>query len=464
MYSFSLKPAVVPQVESRHRRIRTAIPNPETLDTIHMSLQCEPASMNDQLPVVWDRAKGYQVFDKSGNCWIDFTSTIFVANVGHTHPRVQEAIEKTARQGLLNAYYYPTELRARLAKKMIALAPKALNRVLFLSTGSEASEVAVKITLMHGRKQSPEKSVIVAFEGSFHGKTMGAQMLGGKPYGKKWIGFHHPGLVHLPYPYPWVLAEKGQTGAQFFQSSLRELEGSGINLNEIAGFMAEPYQGWAAVFFPKDYMQALRKWATEHGALVGFDEVQAGFGRTGKLFGYEHYSIEPDIIWCAKALSSSIPVSAVLANERILDVDPSLNSTHGGNPIGMAASLATLEVLEQENLVAESARKGRIVLDALRQWQKECPQYIHEIYGEGLVWGILVRDPKTKALDVDLVDRVIERAMQKGVLSIRTGCGTLKLGPPLVTPDEALLEGIDVLKESLREILDEGKGDSHAAH
>jgi len=457
MAAFSLTPRTVPRVETKHRRIKTAIPNPATLPVIEELMKCEPASMNSELPVVWDRAKAYQVFDASGNCWIDFTSTIFVANVGHSHPRVVKAITEMAGRSLLNAYYYPTEIRSRLARKLLGLVPPSLNKVLFLSTGAETTEVAAKIMMTHGRKVHPDKDIVVAFEGSFHGKTMGAQTMGGKPGGKAWIKHFHPRIVHLQYPYPWVLKELEMTGAQFFDHSLKKLSAKGVNLEEIAGFMAEPYQGWCAVFFPRDYMTALREWASSRQALLAFDEVQAGFGRTGKMFGFEHFGVTPDIICCAKALSSSIPVSAVVARAEVLDVDPSLNSTHGGNPIGMAASLASIEVLQDEDLVRESARKGELAKAELEKWRKDRPDHVCEIFGAGLLWGVFIRDPKTRQLDPELVDRIIEKGMQKGLLSVRTCCGTLKLGPPLVIPDDALMEGIQILRESLDECVAEKK-------
>lgn len=449
MYQFSLVPASVPNIETKHRKITTAIPSPETVAIIKEGMKYEPGSMHDQLPIVWERAEGYQVFDKSGNCWIDLTATIFVANVGHSHPAVVEAIHQMAEKKLLNAYYYSTEIRAALAKKLIEITPPHLDCVLFLSTGSETTEAAFKVTRMHGTRIRKSKDIMIAFEGSFHGKTMGAQTMGGNPGGKAWIGYHHPRIVHLEYPYPWVLKEKGMSGAAFFDDSMKKLEAKGIDLRDIAGFIAEPYQGWCAVFFPADYMQALREWATKNQSLLAFDEVQAGFGRTGKLFGHQHFGVEPDIICCGKALSSSIPVSAVIANRAILDVDLSLNSTHGGNPVGMAASLATINALLSENLVDESARKGILLRQELERWRANRPDYVHEIYGAGLLWGVFIRDPKTGELANDLVDQLIERAMQKGVVSIRTCRGTLKLGPPLTIPEDALTEAVEVLADSL---------------
>jgi 4-aminobutyrate aminotransferase-like enzyme len=452
-HHFNMTPKKVPLVETKFRKVATEMPNPETLKIIQECLKYEPLSMNDQLPVVWDKAIDFQVFDKSGNCWIDFTSTIFVANVGHSNPKVAAAIAEALKKNLLNAYYYQTGYRSELTKKLVEITPANMNKVLLLSTGSEATEVALKTAMSYGRRIKPTKDIVLGFEGSFHGKTMGAQTLGGKPGGKKWIKQLQPNIFHLEYPYPWVLADRKISGESFFYENLKKIEQQGADLSDVAAVMAEPYQGWCSVFFPKDYMKAVRAWCTKNNTLLGFDEVQAGFGRTGKMFGFEHFDVIPDLIWCGKALSASIPVSAVIASESFFGEDYSLNSTHGGNPLGAAASIASINFIQEQNLLSESTRKGQLIKQELEAWRNECPSHIAEIYGEGMVWAVFVRDPNTKELDIDLVDRVIERAMEKGVLSIRTQCGTIKLGPPLTTPDAALIEGIGVLKESLLELI-----------
>lgn len=452
-HHFNLNPHKVPQIETRFRKIKTLMPNPESLNIIAECLKNEPVSMNDQLPVVWDRAENFQVKDVSGNTWIDFTSTIFVANVGHSNPKVVSAIKEAVESNLLNAYYYQTGYRAKLVKKLIEITPSNLTKVLLLSTGAEATEATLKTAMNFGRRINPSKEIVLGFMGSFHGKTMGSQTLGGKDGGKSWIKDLQTNIMHLEYPYPWILEKVGMTGEEFFHASLKKLEAKGVNLKNIAAIMAEPYQGWCAVFFPKDYMQACRKWCTSNQTLLGFDEVQAGFGRTGKMFGFECYGIEPDLIWCGKALSASIPVSAIIAREDFFGDDASLNSTHGGNPIGAAASLASIDFILNEKLLAESERKGELIESELKKWKAENPKYVYEIFGRGMVWAIFIRNPKTGELDIDLVDKLIERAMEKGVLSIRTCSGTIKLGPPLTISDEALIEGISVLKESLLEVI-----------
>ncbi|MDP1879878.1 MAG: aspartate aminotransferase family protein [Parachlamydiaceae bacterium] len=451
-YIFSQVPVDVPHLQTKHRKICTPIPSPSTIETIKNCWKYEPYSMNNQLPIVWDKAIDYQIFDNAGNCWIDFTSTIFVANVGHAHPLVCDAILKNTSKGLLNAYYYPTDLRAELTKLLIEITPEKLNKVLLLTTGSESTEAAIKMMKIFGLKNH-NKSMIIGLENSFHGKTMGAQMAGGKIKDKFWIGYQHPEMIHIPYPYPWVLEEKQISGSEFFNMSMRQLAKKGFDLSKVAGFITEPYQGWCAAFLPCDYVQEMRKWCDRNYALLAIDEVQSGFGRTGKLFAFEHFGIEPDIICCAKGISSSLPLSAVITGEEIIGDEGSFNSTHGGNPLAVAASIASINVLLNDQLVDESDRKGKLLHSHLLDWQSERPDYITRIYTRGLLSGIFVNNPLTPGDNILFVDKIIERAMQKGLISIRTSSGTLKIGPPLTIPDEALIEGVQVLKESLEECL-----------
>ena len=208
------------------------------------------------------------------------------------------------------------------------------------------------------------------------------------------------------------------------------------------------------MFYPKDYVKAVKKWADQNGSLLVFDEIQSGFGRTGKLFAFEHYDVEPDLICCGKGISSSLPLSAVIGKKEIVDVDPSLNSTHGGNPICCAATLASIDVLLSENLVSESARKGKILEEKLKSLQNTFPKIIYDVCGMGLVFAIHFKDPLTNSLDIELVDKIIEKCLHKGLLLVRTGSGTIKIGPPLIIPDDALIEGIEIIHESILECVE----------
>jgi 4-aminobutyrate aminotransferase-like enzyme len=182
------------------------------------------------------------------------------------------------------------------------------------------------------------------------------------------------------------------------------------------------------------------------------DEIQSGFGRTGKLFAFEHFNIIPDIITCAKGISSSLPLSCVLTRKEIIDTDLSYNSTHGGNPVAVSASYASVKYLINNNLISESERKGEILKKELLKWKKEMPKNISRINCRGLLASVFIESPDKN--NIDFVDKLIEIAMRKGLMSVRTGSGTLKIGPPLTITDEALIEGVYVLKESLRECLD----------
>lgn len=460
MYEFSMTPHQVPEVETKHRKICTKLPVPESLPIIERLRKFEPYSMEDQLLAVWDKAVDYQIYDKWGNVWIDMSSGIFVTNTGHGNPDMVAALQKMLDKPMLSSYYYPLEERSLLAEQLVKMAPKGMDKAFLLSTGSETTECALKLCRIHGRKERKDKLGMISFGGAFHGKTMGAQTMAGKPAGWEWIGRLDPYIYHLPCPTD-AFEDMSQIfdearGRALFARDIKALEDSGVDLDTIAGAIFEPYQGWAALFYPIGYIKALREFLTERNALLVSDEVQAGFGRTGKLFGYEYYGVDVDIICCGKAVSGALPLSAVLSRKEILDVTGSLNSTHGGSPLPVASALANLYYLENHNLVAESKRKEKIVRAKFEEMQRRFPDRICAIHGFGLAFAAVVVQPGTRELDIDFVDKVIERAYEKGVMSIRTITGTIKIGPPLTIPDEALSEAMDVLIESMQEIVDEG--------
>lgn len=449
-FRFRLEPKKVPTVETKHRRIKTAIPAPGTKEIMERIAKCESSNAMDQLPVIWDHAKGHQVFDPWGNIWIDYSSTIFVANCGHAHPHLVAAI-KAETEKLCHAYTYPTEIRARYLEKLIAFTPDYLNKASLFSTGTEASERAIKIARHYGMKSDPARRVIIGWDGNFHGKTMGAQMAGGYHQQKEWIGYHDPNMAHMPFPYPWVMESSNLSGEAMLEKHLDGLRAKGVEIDKIVAFLIESYQGWGGIFYPVEYIQALRKWTRERDILLIFDEIQAGFGRTGKLFAYEHYGVEADLVTCGKGVSGSVPLSLVLGRGELIDLDPAYTSSHGGHPIACAAGLANIEIFEMENLVAESARKGALVQAEIETWRQRMPHRIGRVLGSGLLWGIFLTDAKGE-LDADFCQRVVERCLEKGVFHISTGRGTLKLGPPLNIPDDALVEGLSATGDAIAEI------------
>lgn len=460
-YLFNRIPKEVEKVETKNRRICTKLPVPESLPIIERSIKYEPWSMNHQLLAVWDRAVDYQIFDKWGNIWIDFSSGIFVTNSGHGNSEMVEAIREMLDKPMLNSYYYPLEVRSLLAEQLVRMAPADMDKVFFLTTGSETTECALKLCRMHGIKQRKDKLGMISFGGAFHGKTMGAQTMAGKPQAQAWIGNLDPCIYHIDCPTD-AFEDMSQIyneekGRMLFEKDIRKLEAQGVDLDTIAGAIFEPYQGWAALFYPIGYIKALREFLTEKGALLVSDEVQAGFGRTGKLFGYEYYGVDVDIICCGKAVSGALPLSAVLSKKEIIDVDGSLNSTHGGSPLPCASALANLKYMEKHRLVEEAKRKETIIRNKFMQMKALFPDRICAVHGMGMAFAAVVVKPQTRELDVELVDRIIERAYEKGLMSIRTMTGTIKIGPPLTIPDDALEEGMDILIEAMKEIVREVK-------
>jgi len=445
---FTHSPRKTDLLETENRKICTTIPSPESVDVIERCKKYEPSSMNNQIPIVWDKASGFNVWDQSGNKWIDFTSTIFVANVGHSHPRIKNAIIDMVEKDLLNAYYYPTKVRADFSEYLLKNTMKGeYDKVLLLTTGSEANEAAIKMAKIRKFKKNPKsKNIIISFENSFHGKTFGSQLAGGKPKEKYWIS-EKTNNLHLPFPYPENLEKI--SGPDFFNKTINQLmEEHSFSPSDISAFITEPYQGWCAIFIPTDYAKELKKFCEEHDILFICDEVQSGFGRTGKLFAYEHFEIKPDIVVCGKGISSSLPVSAVITNSDISECDQSFNSTHGGNPLGIAASLESLKILDEENLVYESWRKGNLLESLLLEWMNESPDIVSKIYCKGLLASVFINSPTEKISNADFVDYIIEEATRRGLMSIRTASGTLKIGPPLCISDDALIEGIEILKQS----------------
>jgi 4-aminobutyrate aminotransferase / (S)-3-amino-2-methylpropionate transaminase / 5-aminovalerate transaminase len=452
-YQFKIQPQDVKSVKTKNRIIQTSIPHPEDVKTFEKIMKYESSLIQKQLPIVWDRAKDFSIFDRWGNKWIDLSSTIFVTNSGHANTKVKSRLQGTLNKGLLHAYCYPTVERAEFLEKLIEITPSYLERACLVTTGTEASERAIKLARIYGMNFNPRKKVIIGGVGNYHGKTMGAMMVGVTPEARSWIGNQDPDMHQMPFPYPWILEENNMTGTELFNQHIKQLVNQGVKPAEVAAFIIESYQGWGAVFYPKDYMQAMKNWAEEHDVLLIVDEIQSGFGRTGKLFGYEYYGVEPDLVVCGKGISGSMPLSAVLGRRDLIELDSTLTSTHGGHPMSCAAALGNLESFIENKLVERAEKLGKKLYTLLDGWKKEFPERIPMILGNGMVWSVFICNPGTKELDAYFTDQLVEKAMQKGVYSIRTGCGTIKIGPPLTISELALIEAIDVYVETMSEMM-----------
>ncbi len=446
---FSHLPIEVDLINTKFRKIKTKIPVPESIPLINKMYTFESRSMHGQYPIVWDRAENFQVFDKWGNVWIDFTSTIFVANVGHANSRIVKNLKNCLEKPLLHTYSYASHERIEYLEYLIKNTPKYFEKAFLLSAGTEATEAALKLMRLNANKIGKKKGVI-CFEGSYHGRTMGAQSMTGSQEAKEWIGYKDPNLFHLPFPYPWEV----ENATDFFHDTIDELfEKNKINpKNDICGIMLETFQGWGAIFYPQEYMHALFNFARKNKIIVAFDEMQAGFGRTGKLFGYEHYDVKPDIICCGKGASSSLPLAIVLGSREIMDLPGvgSMSSTHSANPLSCVAGKATLEELLEGNLLENSKILGLKFHERLNEIKDQFPNHIKFIFGVGLLAAIVFVDDNGSPL-TELCSTICEKAFQKGLLLVHTGRESIKLAPPLSISEEAMFEGLNVLEMCIRE-------------
>lgn len=447
MSTYDLVPRSVPRVETKYRRIVTSLPVPESIPVLETLHACEPVAMQGQPPVVWDRADGFLVHDRWGNTWLDWSSGVLVANAGHGRPEIIEAIVAQARHGLLTNYAFPSEIRARLAKRLSDLMPEPMKKIFLLTTGSEAVECAIKLCRAHGRRVGGDrKSVIVSFDKAFHGRTLGSQQAGGIPSLKSWIGHLDPGFVQIEFP------DGFRTPDTSFAGFERALADRGVTPADVAGVMLETYQGGSAAFAPVEYMKALRHWCTQHTALLVCDEVQAGFGRTGTLWGFQHYGVTPDVTTWGKGVTSSMPLSFVAASSELFDVFPpgSMSSTHTGNPICCAAALANIDIVLNENLADNARRMGDLLHKRLNEMARKFPEQIACVAGKGLVAGVHCVHPGSNAPDGALALDIVQRCWYKGLLlfnPVGLGGGTVKICPPLVINEEAILESTAVLEE-----------------
>ena len=455
-YRISLKPRRVSPIKTKYRRIKTAIPSPSFVRNFSKLSKYEPPLLSEmwgKLPVCWDRAVDFQVFDQDGNCWIDFTSGIFVANSGHANPRIISALKRQLAKPLLHSFTYVTEIRAKFLKKLIEITPAFCQKALLFSAGTEATETAFVLMKAYGQTINKKKVGIISFRGAMHGVTMAPEMMSGNAETLAIYGYSDPTVFRLPFPYPWI--DASLSGKTRFNKDLRSLVQSGMNPKNIAGFMVEAYRGWGAIFYPPGYIEALADFAKKNKILICFDDIQAGFGRTGKMFAYQHYGVEPDLICAGKGMSSSLPFSAVMGKRKILEAPigfGATHSTHSGNPLSCVAGLANLEAIERGRLVEEAAKKGKILFASLNGLKKKFPGHISYILGKGLIAATLFKNPKNGEPDGEFASRVCERAMQKGLLMVHTGRESIKIAPPLTIPVTALKEGIKVLEESILEI------------
>ena len=433
--------------------IKTELPGPEARKYIEMARQYEPNSMSEQVPAVWSRAEGVVVEDVDGNTFIDFSSGVLVTNIGHCHPKHVAAIQEQAAE-VMNSYDFVNPWRTRLAKKLVEISAPNLDKAFILSTGAEAVESAIKVARRYAGKYE-----IIAFHGAFHGRTYMSMSVGGKAGIKRNFGPMVPGVLSAPFCYCYRCAfEQKYPDCNFtclrYLDTLLETESTG----SVGALITESYQGAAgSVIPPGDYMQRLRRWCEERGILFILDEVQSSFGRTGRMFAYEHWGIQPNLLCLGKGIGSGVPISALLGESRIMDaLEPgSMSSTNGGNPLCARASLTAIEVMEEERLPEKADDLGRKMLDRLNGMMKKY-EMIGDVRSMGLVSGVeIVTDKASKQPDAPMTRRIIQEAFGQGLIMIAPigyHGNVIRIAPPLVISEELLMKGLDIVEDAVKKL------------
>jgi len=454
MATYDLTPVAVPAIETRYRTICTALPVPESLPIFEELKRSEPRSMLGQPPVVWHSAEGSTVSDKWGNRWIDWSSGVLITNVGHGHPEIAAALRRVIDQNLLSTYVFVHEGRAELTRMLRELSPDPSSyQVFLLSTGSEAVENCIKLAKTYAmEKHGAKKRVLVSFNNAFHGRTLGSQLAGGMPKGKKWIGYDYPGFVQVPFPDGFKNPDTS------FQLFLDTLAAKGIRPEQIAGVMSESYQGCGPDFLPVEYARQLETFCRRHDIVLVMDEVQAGFGRTGRMFCFEHYGIKPDLIACGKGISSSLPLSAVIGRSDLMGLyaPGSMTSTHSASPLAVAAAIANIGIIKREKLAERAARLEPVLRAGLERVQQKHPKVLGCLQIKGLVAGLQVVRPGTTEPDAALAAKINEACFHRGLLMfapVGVAGECLKVAPPLTIPEEMLAESLQVFEEACDAVL-----------
>jgi 4-aminobutyrate aminotransferase-like enzyme len=433
-------------IKTKNIIITTSIPAPGTKKLMNKLNKVESRSMHGQLPIAWSKAKNFNIYDIAGNKFIDFTSTIFVANVGHSNDRVKKYINRSLKSNFIHSYAYINKIRAEYIDKLVKFCGKGFQKAFLMSAGTEATEAAFKLMRMYGQKKKKRKLGIVCFDGNWHGRTMAAQMMSGNINQKNWIGFHDKDIHHIPFPYPWLI--KNGNEEEFLNLSIRNLKKK-LDLNkDVCGFMLETFQGWGALFYPKKYVKLLSKICKQNDILLTFDEMQSGFGRTGRNFGFQHYGIIPDLICCGKGMGGGVALSGVVGKKNIMDLPEvgNMSSTNSANPIACSAGLAVLEEIEDKKLTDKAKINGQLMHKKLLAIKKKYPN-LFNVYGKGLIAAIIFNKSQ-KNINKKL-KLLVEKCMKDGLLLVYTGRESVKIGPPLTITKGAIIEGTQIIEKNI---------------
>ena len=446
------------------------LPGPKAKAAVAADARLISPSYTRSYPLVARRGRGLRVEDVDGNEFLDFAAGIAVTSTGHCHPEVVAAIQKQAAELIhISGTDFYDEHLTDLADKLSAVAPMpGPHKFFYGNSGAEAIECALKLARYHTGRQH-----IIAFLGAFHGRTMGALSLtASKPQQKRRFSPLVPGVTHVRYPY----AYRGCTGGPqeeeaFALGCARYIEDKLFKTilapEEVAAIFVEPIQGEGGyVVAPTNFLRELRKICDRHGILLVADEVQSGAGRTGKWWAIEHSGVQPDIVCMAKGIASGMPLGICMSRADIMDWVPGSHaSTFGGNPVSIAAALATMDVLERE-AIANAARVGAKMIERLNGWKQTHP-LVGDVRGRGLMIGIeLVKDKTTREPATALRNKVETLAFERGLMILGCGETSLRLCPPLIVSENEATVALDILEDALSEVEKEHAhaGELAAAH
>jgi 4-aminobutyrate aminotransferase/(S)-3-amino-2-methylpropionate transaminase len=432
---------------TRAIELRTAIPGPRSQAILERKERVVADPLSIYIPVVIAEGRGATITDVDGNTFIDFTGGVGCLNVGHSHPRVVEAAQQQLeRFSHTDFTIVPYEVYVTLAERLTELTPvRKPAKAAFFNAGTEAVENAVKFARAYTKRPA-----VVAFEGAFHGRTMLSMTMTSKthPY-KAGLGPFAPEVYRVPYANDY----RGPSTEDAL-AALERMFTTQVAAEQVACIVIEPVQGEGGfVVAPKDFLRGIRRLCDEHGIVMVVDEVQTGFGRTGKLFATEHYGIEPDLILVAKSIAAGLPLSGVIGAAEIMDApgDSAVGGTYVGNPVAQAAALAVLDVFEEEGVCDRAAAIGETMRQRMLAWQERFPA-IGDVRGLGAMLAIeLVEDRETKKPAPELASKVAEAAAERGLLLLKSGiyANCIRVLAPLVLTDAELDEALGVWEDAL---------------
>lgn len=427
----------------------TPAPGPKSKE-LHLRAEKYMKGYSSQVqlfPVVFESGHGCTLTDVDGNTYIDFSSGIYVTNLGHCHPKVVEYIQKWVGK-LMNCHDYTTEVKTLFLEKLASTMPGTLNGIQMYCAGTEAVEAA-----MRAARAATKKHEFFSFYGDFHGKTMSAVSLtevANYTTGPRAVGHHLAPSGHCYHCY----FDKKYPECNIYCVDALEKQIKMEGTDNVAGIVLEPIQGWnGSIVFPDGYIQKIRKLCDKLGILMIVDEVLTGCARTGKMYCFEHYDIIPDVVTLGKGLGNGFPCTAFVIKEEYTDVleKISASTSYGGNPMAAAAGLASLEVIEEEDLVTKSAKLGDFILKQLTK-MKENHKIIGEVRGKGCLLGMeLVKDQNTKEPFIEAGNKVYQKAFSKGLAWIPAK-QNLRMSPPLIMEEELAAKALEIIDESITEV------------